>query len=158
MPCTEYFKSLIRNPLGTGWEHDNRKLPSLLVVHSVISLVACLDMLATSTNTPSTKHTIPIVTFFWVWFGFVLFLSFYLFIYLLLLLFCGGSCLGFCSLGVLGVGFLFFLGDGSLFVSLLVQYTLCPHCFGLYIFNDILRHVQSAHLLVSLIFQASQVV
>jgi hypothetical protein len=32
----------IRNPLGTGWEHDNRKLPSLLVVHSVISLVACI--------------------------------------------------------------------------------------------------------------------
>jgi hypothetical protein len=34
----------------------------------------------------------------------------------------------------------------------------CPHCFGLYILGNLLRHVKSAHPLASLVSQASQVI
>jgi hypothetical protein len=39
--------------------------------------------------------------------------------------------------------------------SPLAQYTPCPYCSSFYTVNNIVRHVKSVHLFVSLVFQAS---
>jgi len=82
------------NTSGTHWEQDENMIienlhPSWLYIQSshwlhAYSILRHLPpFYFASTNTPSTKYTIPIVTYFLglVWFGFVFFLSFYLFIY-----------------------------------------------------------------------------
>jgi len=63
--------------------------------------------------------------------------------------------MGLCFLGVLGVAF--FLMAPFLH-TLLVHDTPCLHCFGLYVLGSLLRHVKSAHPLISLISQINQVV
>jgi hypothetical protein len=66
-----------------------------------------------------------------------------------------GCCLSFCFLVVLGIFFLInFIMASSLRLPF-VRNISCVHCFDLNILYGFSKHVKSAHLLASLISQAS---
>ncbi len=116
----------LMNTSGTHWEHDGNMIienfhPSWLYIqsshwlhaYSILKHACHHFILPPQISLYKAHHTYCHIFLGFVWFCSI---SFFLFIYLLL--FCGGSCLGFCSLGVLGVGFCFLGG---------MVHSLCPY-------------------------------